>query len=296
MAHSRFSGLSVLTVALFCASPATAQQPQMVTIEGKRMRFMTAGLESRKAGQPVVILETGALDPDTMPLDTWKAIFSGIGKIAPVLAYERRGNGFSEADTERPTLRRVGRVLHSLLQEAKIPPPYVLVGHSWGGNYIRAFYDQFPSEVVGMVFIDAATGVGPTRAEKAAVLPPERRAEALAPPVLPQIPASVPPGLRAELEEVGKEMVSDGAESRTLRPITGIPVAIVIATPPGRLKGDGGPIVRLGIQKDLELALAAPNGMLVTANHVGHAVHQRDPELVIGLIHHVLRHAGKPTQ
>jgi pimeloyl-ACP methyl ester carboxylesterase len=193
-------------------------------------------------------------------------------------------------------MRRVAHVLHALIQEMRIGPPYVLVGQSWGGNYIRAFYDQYPSEVVGMVFIDANTGRGPTREEKAAVLPANERAAALEPPVLPRIPDEVSAGLRAEFEEIGREMMNDGRESRSLRPVSGIPVAVVVATPPGRLQGSAGPIVRLMIQSELEWVLTTPNGILVTANHVGHHVHKDDPSLVARLIKHVLDHVGVPTR
>jgi pimeloyl-ACP methyl ester carboxylesterase len=292
--------LAGVLLVLFCSTDATAQtEPlptQMVTVEGRAMRIWTAGIEQRKPGQPVVILEAGAGEPGTFPLDTWRPVFPEIARIAPVLAYERRGNGMSEPDTERPTMRRVARVLHALLQQTRIAPPYVLVGQSWGGNYIRAFVDQYPNEVVGLVFLDAATGVGPTREEKAAVLPPELRAAALAPPALPPMPPNIPDGLRAEFEEIGKEMISDGQESRTLRPISGIPVAIVVATPPGRLKGNGGAVVRLQIEHELEWVLTTPNGILVIANHVGHWVHRDDPALVARLIKHVLDHAGVATR
>lgn len=259
------------------------------------MRIMSSGLEQRRSGQPVVILETGAGEPGASPMETWKRVFPELARLAPVLAYERRGNGESEPDTERPTMRRVAQVLHSLLLEARVPPPYVLVGHSWGGNYIRAFLDQYPTEVVGLAFIDAATGTDPTREEKAAVVPPEHRASTLAPPVLPPIPPDTPQGLRAEFEEIGREMVSDGQESRSLRPVSGMPIAIIVATPPGRMKGPSGAITRLMIQRQLELAMSVQHGILVTAN-VGHSVHEHEPSLVASLVQYVLTHAPVPSK
>jgi hypothetical protein len=44
------------------------------------------------------------------------------------------------------------------------------------------------------------------------------------------------------------------------------------------------------LQHDLEFVLASPNGMLISANHVGHAVHESDPSLVAGLIKQVFNH------
>ena len=131
-------GALVLSGSIDQAIAQTAPIPaRMISVEGRAMRIWTAGLEQRKAGQPVVILETGALDGDH--LETWRPVFPEIARLAPVLAYERRGVGRSEPDTVRPTIRRVGQSLHALLQEARISPPYVLVGHSWGGVFIRSF-------------------------------------------------------------------------------------------------------------------------------------------------------------
>jgi pimeloyl-ACP methyl ester carboxylesterase len=289
--------VGVLVVASFAPAGSTAWSQtaaspvvRTIAVDGRAMRIMTAGLDQRKPGQPVVILETGAGGgPGSSPLDTWQVVLPAIARLAPVLAYERRGHGQSEADTQRPTMRRVAQVLHHLLTEARIPPPYVLVGQSWGGNYIRAFFDQYPTEVVGLVFIDAATGAGPTREEMAAVVPPENRAATLAPPVLPPIPPDTPAGLRAEFEEIGKEMTNDGQESRSLRRVAGVPIGIVVATHPGRMQGVSGAITRLMIQHQMELAMSVQNGILVTAN-VGHHVQNHEPALVAFLVQYVLNH------
>jgi pimeloyl-ACP methyl ester carboxylesterase len=96
------------------------------------MRVWTAGIEQRRSGQPIVILESGAGEG----LDTWKPVFGEIARVVPVIAYDRRGLGQSEPDTAKPTLRRVAHSLRALLRRMNISPPYVLVGHSWGGLLI----------------------------------------------------------------------------------------------------------------------------------------------------------------
>jgi pimeloyl-ACP methyl ester carboxylesterase len=268
----------------------------MLDVDGKAMRVLALGVEGRAPGQPVIVLEAGAPDPTPgfSPLDTWTLLLPELVRLGPVVAYERRGVGRSAADSEPPTMARVAHVLHDLLRAANIPPPYVLVGHSWGGNYIRAFTDQFPPEVAGLVFIDAETGVGPTREEKPAVVSSGERAAVLAPPALPPIPPNTPPGVRAEFEEIAKEMINDGKEARSFGPLPAVPIAVVVATPPGRMRGTSGAITRLQIQKTLDLVLSAPNGLFVTASHVGHAVHASDPALVASLVQHVLSHPVIP--
>lgn len=278
----------ITLLSAFLAAQTTVSRPVVVSVNGRAMRVIAEGLERRQPMQPVVILEAGAVGPGKSQLDEWTKALPSISAIAPVIAYERRGSGMSDADTEPPTMHRVAKVLHDLLAVMHVPPPYVLVGHSWGGNYIRAFTDLYPAEVAGLVFVDADTGTGPTRQEKAAVVPPEHRADVLKPPVLPPFPANTPPGQRAELEEVGKEMTSDGAEAKTFKPLPKIPIAVVVATPPGRMEGSSGLITRLMIEHALNLVLASPNSMLITADHVGHAVQNDDPALVTMMIKHVL--------
>lgn len=41
-----------------------------------------------------------------------------------------------------------------MLQRAGVPPPYVLVGHSFGGLTMPLFAASFPEEVAGMVLVD----------------------------------------------------------------------------------------------------------------------------------------------
>jgi hypothetical protein len=238
-------GLALAVTASAAAQTAEAP-PRLVTVEGGAMRVWAAGLEQRGVGQPVVVLEAGA----GAGLENWRPVFAEIAKRFPVLAYDRRGIGQSGADSETPTLRRVA---------------------SWGGLFVRAFTEQFPSEVSGQLFLDV-TDFETTNEERAAAVSPEERAQVTAPPTMPSIPPDTPAGLRAEYQVVASEMTGEYAEARSLRPPTGIPTVVVVATPPGRLKGLGGAMVRLQIKHQEEWAIGSPRGMLVVASHVGHMV------------------------
>lgn len=294
--HSRCQ-LGVLAAVIVCAiAPLLHAQPappstRMVEVDGRVMRVWTGGVEQRRPGQPVVILEAGAGDG----LENWRPVFAEIARVAPVIAYDRRGIGQSAPDSVKPSLRRVAQSLHALLQQLRISPPYVLVGHSWGGLFVRAFSELYPREVAGLVFLDV-TDFETTRQEKAAAVPAADRQKVLAPRTLPPIPTDTPPGLRAEYEVVGAEMTDDYPEARSLRPPTGVPVAVVVATPTGRLQGLGGAMVRLQITHQTEWALTSPKGLFIAAGHVGHMVHRDDPALVVRLVEHVLHNApNMPT-
>ena len=87
---------------------------------------------------------------------------SDFGLIAPAVAgstrvcvYDRAGRGWSESAQTAPHGIQIATDLHTLLQRAQVPGPYVLAGHSFGGLYVQTFAALYPSEVAGMVLIDS---------------------------------------------------------------------------------------------------------------------------------------------
>jgi pimeloyl-ACP methyl ester carboxylesterase len=255
---------------------------RMLDLDGVQMRVWTAGLEQRKTGQAIIVLEAGA----GADLETWKPILSDVSKIAPVIAYDRRGLGQSGADAAPPTFTRTVQTLRATLQALKVSPPYVLVGHSMGGVFIRGFASMFPTETAGMVYLDVPDFES-TREERAAELPAEDRKAALGPPELPAIPPGTTEGLAAVYQQQLNEMRDDYPSARSWKQPPGIPVAVVITTRADRLRGNGGAMVRLQMKHQSQWALGSPNSLFVLAGHTGHQVHRDDPPLVLRLIQHV---------
>jgi pimeloyl-ACP methyl ester carboxylesterase len=264
-----------------------APSTRMVDVEGVQTRVWTAGIEQRQPGQAVIVLEAGA----GADLETWKPIFSEVSRIGPVIAYDRRALGQSGADTAAPTFTRTAQTLHAVLQALKVSPPYVLVGHSMGGVFIRGFASMYPGETAGMVYLDVPDFES-TREERAAVLPAEDRKAALAPPVLPEIPPGTPAGLAAVYQQQLDEMRDDFPSARQWKQPPGIPVAVVITTRADRMRGNGGAMVRLQMKHQSEWAVGSPNSLFVLAGHTGHQVHRDDPQLVVRLIDHVYTRAA----
>ena len=79
----------------------------------------------------------------------------GIGRFARVLSYDRAGLGWSDPATQPRTLANIVEELRSLLHAAGVAPPYILVGHSFGGLVVRYFAAQHPEEVAGILLVDA---------------------------------------------------------------------------------------------------------------------------------------------
>ncbi len=71
-----------------------------------------------------------------------------------VVAYDRAGVGWSDRGPEPRDGRQIATELHTALEAAAVGGPYVLVGHSFGGVYVRIFADLYPDEVAGLVLVD----------------------------------------------------------------------------------------------------------------------------------------------
>lgn len=137
--------LSFLSLSLF-------GQEKLVTANGTKFNVFVKGLENRKENTPVIIFENGM----GVDLGNWKKITEQVAAFAPVMAYDRAGIGKSEKVYKMPSPKLVAENLHELLKTLQIPPPYILVGHSLGGVYVRGFSGFYPDEVAGLVFIDPA--------------------------------------------------------------------------------------------------------------------------------------------
>ncbi|HWB10346.1 MAG TPA: alpha/beta hydrolase [Pirellulales bacterium] len=98
---------------------------------------------------PTVILESGLGGGVG-----WEQVRSQVGRFARVVTYDRAGVGLSEPDPRPRTARQIAGELRTALRNANLPPPFVLVGHSMGGPYVRVFAAMYPDEVAGMILVD----------------------------------------------------------------------------------------------------------------------------------------------
>jgi pimeloyl-ACP methyl ester carboxylesterase len=80
-----------------------------------------------------------------------------------VCVYDRAGRGGSEPADSPQDGARVATDLHTLLDRAGEPGPYVLAGHSFGGLYVRTFAAHYPDEVAGLVLIDSTASQEPAK-------------------------------------------------------------------------------------------------------------------------------------
>ena len=86
----------------------------------------------------------------------WSYVRNDIAEHARTCVYDRAGYGWSESVESPQTSEDIARDLHELLKGGGESGPYLLIGHSAGGFYVRAFAQQSPNEVAGMVLLDSS--------------------------------------------------------------------------------------------------------------------------------------------
>jgi pimeloyl-ACP methyl ester carboxylesterase len=122
---------------------------RLVDVGGHRLHILDKG-----NGHPTVVFEAGL--PGSVL--SWNQVQKELARVVRVVSYDRAGLGWSDPGPEPRTAERIVEELHSLLDRAAIPGPYILVGHSFGGLTTRLFAARYPNEVAGLVLLDP---VGP---------------------------------------------------------------------------------------------------------------------------------------
>lgn len=123
---------------------------KFVSINNKKMAYKVFGLEDRKDNEPVVVFEAGLGSGG----GGYGGLLSFVQKKFAGIVYDRNGIADSEIDTSLKTDADVIKRLHDLLTKLEIKPPYLLVGHSIGGPFIRLYASIYPNDVCGLFFID----------------------------------------------------------------------------------------------------------------------------------------------
>jgi pimeloyl-ACP methyl ester carboxylesterase len=110
-------------------------------------------LECTGRGAPTVVLENGLGESSPM----WARVVAATSPTTRVCAYDRAGQGWSDAATGPRDSIAVAADLHRLLEVAGEHGPYVLVGHSVGGVYAMTYAARYPEQVAGMVLLDSTS-------------------------------------------------------------------------------------------------------------------------------------------
>ena len=127
-------------------SAAYTKQQRMVAVEpGRKLNLYCIG-----KGSPTVVFDAGLGDSTSV----WGYVQPIIAEKTKTCSYDRAGIGFSDPGRRVANSSNIVDDLHKLLVAARIKPPYVMVGHSYGGLNIRLYANKYASDVVGMVLVD----------------------------------------------------------------------------------------------------------------------------------------------
>jgi pimeloyl-ACP methyl ester carboxylesterase len=139
-------GGAIATVSAANGLGAPSQTGRLIDVGGHRLYIECTG-----TGSPVVVLQSGLGESSSY----WGRIAPALAPSTTVCAYDRAGHGRSDPVAAPQDGIALATDLHTLLERADVPGPYVLVGHSSGGPYVRAFAARYPDQIAGMVLLDA---------------------------------------------------------------------------------------------------------------------------------------------
>lgn len=256
--------------------PVEADRAELIDIGGRKLSLLTLG-----QGSPTVVIEVGMGAPGAHDPE-WHAVIKEISKTNRVCIYDRAGLGKSDPV---PTLPRtsldVANDLNALLTKANVPGPYLLVGHSFGGLYVRMFASRYSEKVAGMVLVDAT--------------PPDMDEKWLAsfPPPSADEPESLRRG-RAYLsgranpasnpEQIDRR--ASEAQVRAAGDLGAKPLVILTHCSKFRVEASLPEEVSLKMEEiyqqlQADLKRLSSNSTLQQSANGGHGLHAEDPELVI---------------
>jgi pimeloyl-ACP methyl ester carboxylesterase len=254
-------------------------------------------LECRGRGRPTVILVSGYGNG----ADVWSLldagvrrppVLAGVARSARVCAYDRPntillpdGRSRSDPVPQPRTAADAVAELHALLRAARLRGPYVLVGHSLGGLFVRLYASTYPREVAGLVLVDATSEL------LRELLTPEQW-PGFARFSLEPVPGLDPPFELVDIDASFDQMLRARAV-RPLRPF--LPLVVLSHGLPGEPPPDVPPgypdaatLERASQTAQNELGRLLPYARYVIARSSGHYIQTAQPELVVDAVRRVL--------
>jgi pimeloyl-ACP methyl ester carboxylesterase len=243
---------------------------QKVDAGGHSLNLLIGG--KRGEATPAVILEGGF----GTGIASWSTVQRDIAKFTQVVSYDRAGLGQSNSGPKPRDAKQIATELHAALQKAGIKPPYVLVGHSFGGPLARVFANMYPKEVAGLVLVDPSQEAFHLWTK---TNPPPGFKEEIAKM------AQAPVGVRDEYAAVDATY----EQARAARIPAGIPVTLITATQDESMPAEAR---KVWTEKHKEWIQKVPGGKLIIADKSGHFVQAQEPVLVVNAIRDLVVQAG----
>jgi pimeloyl-ACP methyl ester carboxylesterase len=235
---------------------------QKVDVGGHGLQLLVGG-----QGAPAVIFEGGF----GTGIASWSTVQKDVAAFTQTVSYDRAGLGQSDLGPKPRSAKQIATELHTALQKSGVKPPYVMVGHSFGGIYVRVFADMYPKEVVGMVLIDPSQESFNDWLSKNE---PDRLKAAQS-----NI-AKAGEGVQAEFAAVDTSY----SQARTAKVPGGIPVTLLSATEDENMPAEAR---KVWIEKHKEWLATVPGSKHIIVEKGIHFIQAQQPALVIEAIKQV---------
>jgi pimeloyl-ACP methyl ester carboxylesterase len=239
---------------------------QNIDVDGHGLKLLIGG-----QGSPAVIFEGGF----GTGIASWSTVQRDVAAFAQTVSYDRAGIGQSALGPKPRIAKQIATELHLALEKSGVKPPYVLVGHSFGGIYVRVFADMYPKDVVGMVLIDPSQ-------------------ESFNDWLIKNYPDRVKAGassITKASEGVQAEFASvdaSYAQARAGRVPQGIPVVLLSATEDESMPAEGR---KVWIEKHKEWLATVPGSKHIIVEKGVHFIQAQQPRLVLDAIKEVRKRA-----
>lgn len=225
-------------------------------------------------GTPTVVFEAGLGHGKR----TWGPVFNPVSAVTRSVAYDRAGYGQSEASGQSRDGLQIVLELRAMLQTQGLAPPYVLVGHSLGGTYMKLFAKTFPGEIVGVVLVDARHAEFSQRCRQLGVPrllydPPEA------------LLAMMSPTARSELEAAPLTL----KQTRRAGPFPDVPLIVLTQSSASSRWPKG--LRKVWEASQQSLARMSRLGRIKVCDNAGHNVHKDRPDVVVQAVLNVVRAA-----
>jgi pimeloyl-ACP methyl ester carboxylesterase len=279
-----------------------AQYPapgEMITIDDHDIHLYCVG-----DGTPTVVFES---DLDQYGSLSWSPVQEEIGTSTRACSYDRAGIMWSEPGPRPRDGETIAAELKAVLDAAGEEGPYILVGHAFGGAYIRIFAGQNPDDVCGMVLVESSHPEMLTRFEELGLVMeiPDKKIRPLIlfmshrgspgrykgniydlpPEIYDPVQAFLPESSMAWFDEK-VESPETLAQAGRYEYLGNFPLVVIASASPSNLE-NGQELQDLWIELQEELLLLSDDSDMI-AEDIGHYPQLQSPDLVIGAIRDVL--------
>ena len=286
----------ILTLSLPCRAETSVELDNppgtFVSLETNKVHLHCIG-----EGSPIVVFDSGV---GGSHLD-WVNVQSSAGEFTQACSYDRSGYGWSEMGIKPRTSKRIVNELTEILKKAKKSPPYILVGHSFGGLNMQLFARTNPKDVMGLILIDSIHAEQYKRFEDAGIEIPTVNTTRFLLGSKDQVTKGMPEpykGIAYELvrsDEAVSSMFNElrnmdisTKEIATAEKMPDIPITVITH---GKQVWDN-PMFKnmeeIWLELQTKLSKSTSKGKLLVAKGSGHHIHLEQPKLILDEIKIIL--------